>query len=62
MLYISCDKGYTVKFGAGKAWRFIMSEKIVIRQATTADVEAILNIYAKYVSDTTVSFEVEVPT
>ena len=39
-----------------------MSEKIVIRQATTADVEAILNIYAKYVSDTTVSFEVEVPT
>ena len=39
-----------------------MSEKIVVRQATTADVEAILNIYAKYVSDTTVSFEVEVPT
>lgn len=39
-----------------------MSEKIVVRQATIADVEAILNIYAKYVSDTTVSFEVEVPT
>lgn len=39
-----------------------MSEKIGIRLATLEDAEAILNIYAKYVSDTTVSFEVEVPT
>lgn len=39
-----------------------MSEKIVIRQATTADAEAILNIYGGYIRDTTVSFEVEVPT
>ena len=40
----------------------IMAEHIVIRQATTDDVEAILNIYGGYVSDTTISFEVEVPT
>ena len=39
-----------------------MAEHIVIRQATPEDAEAVLNIYAKYVSDTTVSFEVEVPT
>ena len=39
-----------------------MSEKIIMRQATMADAEAILNIYAKYISDTTVSFEIEVPT
>lgn len=38
-----------------------MSEKIVMRQVTPADAEAILNIYAGYVSGTTVSFEVEVP-
>ena len=39
-----------------------MTEKIVIRPATPEDAGAILDIYAKYVSDTTVSFEVEVPT
>ena len=39
-----------------------MSEHIVIRLATPEDAEAIVKIYAKYVSDTTVSFEVEVPT
>ena len=39
-----------------------MAEHIVIRQATGEDAEAIVKIYAKYVSDTTVSFEVEVPT
>ena len=38
-----------------------MTEQIVIRQAVPEDAEAVLNIYAKYVSDTTVSFEVEVP-
>ena len=52
----------TVKFGTGKAWRFIMSEKIVIRLATPEDAEAILNIYGGYIRNTTVSFEVEVPT
>lgn len=39
-----------------------MSEHIVIRLATPEDAEATVKIYAKYVSDTTVSFEVEVPT
>ena len=39
-----------------------MSEQIVIRLATPEDAEAILDIYAKYISETTVSFEVEVPT
>lgn len=39
-----------------------MSENSIIRLATPEDAEAILNIYTKYVSDTYVSFEVEVPT
>ena len=39
-----------------------MSEKIVIRLATPEDAEAILNIYGGYIRNTTVSFEVEVPT
>ncbi len=39
-----------------------MSENIIIREAIADDAEAILSIYAKYVSDTCVSFEVEVPT
>ena len=34
----------------------------MLRIATEADVPAILNIYAPYVRDTTVSFEYEVPT
>ena len=38
-----------------------MAEKVVIRLATVEDAEAILNIYAGYVRDTTISFEVEVP-
>lgn len=39
-----------------------MSEKIVIRLATAEDAEAILNIYGGYIRNTTVSFEVDVPT
>ena len=35
---------------------------IIIRLATERDAEAILNIYAGYIRNTTVSFEVEVPT
>jgi len=34
----------------------------IIRMATIVDSEAILNIYAPYVRDTTISFEIEVPT
>lgn len=39
-----------------------MSENIVIRQATPEDAEAIINIYAGYIRNTTITFEVEVPT
>lgn len=39
-----------------------MSEHIVIRQATPEDAEAILNIYAGYIRNTVITFEVEVPT
>ncbi len=39
-----------------------MSENIVIRQATPEDAEAILNIYAGYIRNTVITFEVEVPT
>jgi len=35
---------------------------IVIRSATVADAAKILEIYAPYISDTSVSFETEVPT
>ena len=39
-----------------------MSENIVIRQATPEDAEAIINIYAVYIRNTTITFEEEVPT
>ena len=39
-----------------------MSENIVIRLAVPEDVEAILNIYAGYIRNTVITFEVEVPT
>ncbi|HHV41690.1 MAG TPA: GNAT family N-acetyltransferase, partial [Clostridiaceae bacterium] len=37
-----------------------MSRKI--RNATPADARAILDIYAPYVTDTSITFETEVPT
>ena len=39
-----------------------MSENIVIRLAVPEDAEAILNIYAGYIRNTVITFEVEVPT
>jgi len=39
-----------------------MAEKKVIRMATLEDAEAILRIYADYIKNTTVTFEIEVPT
>lgn len=38
------------------------SESIVIRMATADDAKEILGIYAPYVTDTTVSFEYDIPT
>ena len=38
-----------------------MSEKIMIRTATTNDAEAILAIYAPYVEMTAITFEYEIP-
>ena len=38
-----------------------MSEKIMIRTATTNDAEAILAIYAPYVETTAITFEYEIP-
>ena len=37
-------------------------DKITIRQATEADAEELLKIYAPYVTDTAITFEYEVPT
>lgn len=37
-------------------------DKIKIRQATEADAEELLKIYAPYVTDTAITFEYEVPT
>lgn len=38
-----------------------MSEKVMIRTATTNDAEAILAIYAPYVETTAITFEYEIP-
>lgn len=38
-----------------------MNEKIFLRQATVADAKQLLSIYAPYVTDTTVTFEYDVP-
>lgn len=39
-----------------------MNKKISIRLATVADAKQLLDIYAPYVTDTTVTFEYEIPT
>jgi L-amino acid N-acyltransferase YncA len=52
------SRTYPIRCAAGRLYRLLMH----VRDATAADAEACAAIYAPYVTDTAITFELEVPT
>src|SRR4051794_10580564 len=52
------SRPYPIRSAAGRLYRLLMH----VRDATAADAEACAAIYAPYVTDTAITFELEVPT